>query len=52
VTEIPERRRKQLLDELKERRGYWRLKKVALVRTEWRTGFGRGYRTVVRLSGE
>ena len=52
VTERRVRRRKQLLDEFKERRGYWKLKKKALVRTEWRTGFGRGYRIVVRLTGE
>ena len=32
------RRRKQLLDELKERRGYCKLKEEALDRTVWRTG--------------
>ena len=32
-----------LRDELKEKRGYWKLKEVALNRTLWRTGFGRGH---------
>ena len=45
------RRRKQLLDDLKEKRGYWKLKDEALDRTLWRTGFGRGYGPVVRHSG-
>ena len=36
------RRRKQLLDDLKETRGYWELKEEAQDRTVWRTGFGRG----------
>jgi hypothetical protein len=36
------RRSKQLLDALKETRGYWELKEEALDRTLWRTGFGRG----------
>jgi len=31
------RRRKQLLDDPKERRGYWKLKEEALDRTLWRT---------------
>jgi len=35
------RRRKQLLDDLKEKRGYWELKEEAQDRTLWRTGFGR-----------
>jgi hypothetical protein len=37
------RRRKQLLDDLKEKRRYWKLKEEALDRTLWRTSFGRGY---------
>jgi hypothetical protein len=37
------RRRKELLDDLKEERGYWKLKEEALDRTVWRTCFGRGY---------
>jgi len=41
VTRRRGRRRKQLLDDLKEKRGYWKLKEEALDRTLWRTGFGR-----------
>jgi hypothetical protein len=37
------RRRKQLLDDLKEARRYWKLKEEAQDRTLWRTQFGRGY---------
>jgi hypothetical protein len=37
------RRCKQLLDDLKEDRGYWKLKEEALDRTVWRTGFGIGH---------
>jgi hypothetical protein len=36
------RRRKQLLDDLKEDRRYWKLKEETLDRTLWRTHFGRG----------
>jgi hypothetical protein len=42
------RRRKQLLDDLKEKRRYWKLKAEALDRTLWRSRFGRGYGAVVR----
>jgi len=42
------RRRKQLLDDLKEKRGYWKLKEEALDRTVRRIRFGRGYRPVVK----
>jgi hypothetical protein len=35
------RRRKQLLDDLKEKRRYWKLKEEALARTLWRTRVGR-----------
>jgi hypothetical protein len=42
------RGRKQLLDDLQENRGYWKLKEEALDRTLWRTRFGRGYGPVVR----
>jgi hypothetical protein len=42
------RRRKKLLDDLKERRGYSHLKEEALDRTKWRAGFGRGFGPVVR----
>jgi hypothetical protein len=46
------RRRKQLLDDLKEKRGYWKLKEEALDRTRWRTRFVRGYGPVVRQTTE
>jgi hypothetical protein len=39
---------KQLLDDIKEKRRYWKLKEEALDRTQWRTRFGRGYGPVVR----
>jgi hypothetical protein len=42
------RRREQLLDDLKEKRRYWKLKEEALDRTVWRTGFGRGHGTTER----
>ena len=43
------RRRKKLLDDLKDRRGYSHLKKEALDRTIWRRRFGGGFGPVVRL---
>jgi hypothetical protein len=43
------RRPKNPLDDLKEKRGCWKLKEEALDRTLWRTGFGSGYGAVVRL---
>jgi hypothetical protein len=46
------RRIKQLLDDLKEKRRYWKLKDEALVRTLWRTRFGRGDGPVVRQATE
>jgi len=42
------RRYKQLLDNLKEMRGYWKLKEEALNHTLCRTCFGRGYGPVAR----
>jgi hypothetical protein len=39
---------KHLLDDLKEKRGYWKLKEKAPVRAVWRTFFGRCYGPVVR----
>jgi hypothetical protein len=42
------RRRRKLLDELKERRGYSHLKEEALDRTMWRARFGRFFGPVVR----
>jgi hypothetical protein len=46
------RRRKQLLDDLKEKRRYWKLKEEALDRTLWRSRLGRGYGPVVRQTTE
>jgi hypothetical protein len=46
------RRRKQLLDDLKKKRRYWKLKEEALDRTLWRSRFGRGYGPVVRQTAE
>jgi hypothetical protein len=46
------RRRKQLLDDLKGKRRYCKLKEEALDRTVWRTRFGRGYGPVVRQTTE
>jgi hypothetical protein len=45
-------RRKQLLDDLKEKRKSRKLKEEALHRTVWRTRFGRGYGPVVRQTAE
>jgi hypothetical protein len=42
------RRRRKLLDDLKERRGYSHLKEEALDHTMWRAVFGRGFGPVVR----
>jgi hypothetical protein len=42
------RRRRKLLDDLKERRGYSRLKEEAVDRIMWRARFGRGFGPVVR----
>jgi len=41
------RRRRKLLDDLKERRGYYHLKEEALDRTMCRARFGRGFGPVV-----
>jgi hypothetical protein len=46
------RRRKQLLDGLKEKRRYWKFKEEVLDHTLWRTRFGRGYGPVVRQTAE
>ena len=42
------RKRRMLLDELKERRRYSQLKEEFLDRTVWRARFGRGFGPVVR----
>jgi hypothetical protein len=41
-------RRRKLLDDLKERRGYSHLKEEDLDRTMWKALFGRGFGPVVR----
>jgi hypothetical protein len=46
------RRRRKLLDDLKEKRGYSHLKEEALVRTMWRTRFGRGFGPVIRQTAK
>ena len=46
------RRRKKLLDDLKDRRGYSHLKEEALDRTIWRHRFGGGFGPVVRQNNE
>ena len=46
------RSRKKLLDDLKERRGYFHLKEEALDRTMWRNRFGGGFGPVVRQNTE
>jgi hypothetical protein len=46
------RRRRKLLGELKERRGYSHLKEEALDRTMWRARFGKGFGPVVRQTAE
>jgi hypothetical protein len=43
------RRRKHLLDMLKETRGYWKLKEVTLTRQFWKIRLGKGYGTVIRM---
>ena len=46
------KRCKQLLDDLKEMRGYWKLKVEALDRTLRITRFGRVYGPVVRQTAK
>ena len=46
------RRRKKLLDDLKDRRGYCHLKEEALDSTVWRNRFGGGFGPVVRQNTE
>jgi hypothetical protein len=50
ITNHPQR--KQLLNDLKETRGCWKLNEEALDRTLWRTRFGRAYASVVRRTTE
>ena len=46
------RRRKKLLDDLKDRRGCSHLKEEALDRSMWRNSFGGGFGSVVRQNTE
>ena len=52
VTRRQGRRRKKILDDLKDRRGYSHLKKEALDRTVWRNRFRGGFGPVVRQNTE
>jgi len=52
VTEIRGRKRRKLLDDLKERRGNSHFKEEALDRTVWRARFGRVFGPVVRQTTE
>ena len=52
VTKRRGRKRKKLLDDLKERRGYCHLKEEALDRTVWRNRFRGGFGPVVRQNTE
>jgi hypothetical protein len=52
MTGIRGRKRKQLLDDLKEKGGYWKLKDEALDRSQWKSRFGRGYGPVVRQTAK
>ena len=47
MTERRETRCKQLLDDIKETRRYWKLKKEALNCSVWRTHFRRHYGPVI-----
>jgi hypothetical protein len=47
VTRRRGRRRKKLLDDLEDRRGYSNLKEEALDRIKWRNRFGRGCGPVI-----
>jgi hypothetical protein len=52
VTRRRGRRRKKLLDDLKERREYSHLKEEALDRAMWGNRFGGGFEPVVRQNTE
>jgi hypothetical protein len=52
VTGRPGRRRRKLLDDLKDRRGYSHMKEEALDPTMWRNRFGGGFGPVVRRNTE
>jgi hypothetical protein len=44
------RRRRPLLDNLKEKQEYWKLKEETLDRSVWRTCFGRGYGPFIKTA--
>jgi hypothetical protein len=52
VTGRQGRRRRKLLDDLKEKRGYSHLKEDALDRTMWGAHFGRGLGPLVRQTAK
>jgi hypothetical protein len=52
VTRRRGRRRRKLLDDLKDRRGYSHLKEEALDHTMWRNRFRGGFELVVRQNTE
>jgi hypothetical protein len=52
VTRRRGRRHRKLLDDLKDRRGYFHLKEEALERSMWRIRFGGGFEPVVRQNTE
>ena len=52
VTRRRGRRRKKLLDDLKDRRGYSHLKEESLDRTMWRNRFRGGFGPLVRQNTE
>ena len=52
VTRRRGRRRKKLLDDLKDRRGYCHLEEEALDRTMWRNHFRGGFEPIVRQNTE
>jgi hypothetical protein len=52
VTRRRGRRRKKLLDDFKEGRGYCHLKEEALDRTKWTARFGRSFGPVVRQTAK
>jgi hypothetical protein len=52
VTRRRGRRRRMLLDDLKDRRGYSHLKEEALDLSMWRNRFGGGFEPVVRQNTE
>jgi len=52
VTRRRGRRRRKLLDDLKDRRGYCHLREEALDHTMWRNRFGGGFEPVVRQNAK